>query len=71
MAHSVPTAPGARFTPGAAVLEREQGSMFWRGGSTCGFTAEIAADGSVNLGTSQIDVKYRRTLTHPSNVQYV
>jgi CubicO group peptidase (beta-lactamase class C family) len=46
--HATPAGPGARFVPGAALLDREGGAVFWRGGSTRGFTAEIvaAADGS-------------------------
>jgi hypothetical protein len=40
---STPAGPGARFVPGGTVVERERGPVFWRGGSTRGFTAEIVA----------------------------
>lgn len=44
-AHSVDAGPGVRFVPGGAIVEREPGPVFWRGGSTRGFTAEIVAAG--------------------------
>lgn len=47
-ARSTPAGPGARFVPGGVVVEREQGPVFWRGGSTRGFTAEIVAAGDAS-----------------------
>ena len=57
LAHTAPVGPGSSFIPGAALLDRPEGPIMWRGGSTAGFTAEIMApaDGSaavVLLGSS-------------------
>ena len=57
LTRTAPMGPGARFLPGAAILDRADGQILWRGGSTRGFTAEImaAVDGSaavVMLGAS-------------------
>ncbi|WP_460351066.1 serine hydrolase domain-containing protein [Actinoallomurus acanthiterrae] len=42
---TTPAGGGARFVPGAALLDRPGGTIVWRGGSTRGFTAELMAAG--------------------------
>lgn len=51
---SAPTSPagsGRRFVPGATLLDRPEGTLVRRGGSTRGFTAELlaAAGGTVSV----------------------
>ncbi|MBY8877351.1 serine hydrolase domain-containing protein [Actinacidiphila acidipaludis] len=50
-AHAAPAGPGRRFVPGAVLLDRPEGALVWRGGSTRGFTAELlaAAGGAVSV----------------------
>jgi CubicO group peptidase (beta-lactamase class C family) len=43
-AHAAPAGPGRRFVPGAVLLDRPEGTLVWRGGSTRGFTTELLAD---------------------------
>lgn len=45
LAQTTPAGSGVRFVPGAALLDRPGGTVFWRGGSTRGFTAELMAAG--------------------------
>ncbi|WP_370368626.1 serine hydrolase domain-containing protein [Catenulispora sp. GP43] len=66
LAHTAPAGPGASFIPGATLLDRADGPILWRGGSTRGFTAELmaAVDGSaavVLLGASSTAAGLRQT----------